>query len=62
MYNTKFITKSRKMMVFVLTLLLMLPTASAQKASLKTNLLYGATVTLNLAFEIGLGKKTSLEL
>lgn len=43
-------------------LFLMSPVAFAQKASIKTNLLYGATTTPNLAFEIGLSGKTSLEL
>lgn len=62
MYNARLTITSRKMTVLALTLLLMLPMASAQKTSLKTNLLYSATTTPNLAFEIGLGSKTSLEL
>ncbi len=36
--------------------------ASAQKAAVKTNLLYGATATPNLQFELGLGEKSTLEL
>lgn len=35
--------------------------ASAQKAAVKTNLLYWATTTPNLALEFGLGKRTTLE-
>lgn len=35
---------------------------SAQKAALKTNLLYGATATPNLQLELGLSKKSTLEL
>ena len=34
----------------------------AQKVAVKTNMLYWATTTPNLGFELGLGKKTSLEL
>ena len=37
-------------------------TLSAQKAALKTNLLYGATATPNLQLELGLSKKSTLEL
>ncbi len=36
--------------------------AEAQDIALKTNLLYGATTTLNLGAEVGLGNKTSLEI
>lgn len=36
--------------------------AAAQHVALKTNLLHAATVTPNLAIEIGLGQKTSLDL
>lgn len=36
--------------------------AFAQKASIKTNALYWATTTPNLAFEYGLGKRTTIEL
>ena len=35
---------------------------SAQHVALKNNLLYDATTTPNLALEIGLGKKTTLDL
>lgn len=61
MNKTKANTK-KKALVLLLVLLLMSLTTYAQKASLKTNLLYGATATPNLAFEIGLSDKTSLEL
>lgn len=37
-------------------------TAYGQKASLKTNLLYGATTTINAAFEIGIGSNSSIEI
>lgn len=36
--------------------------AHAQDLAVKTNLLYWATSTPNLAFEVGLGKQTTLEL
>lgn len=35
--------------------------ASAQNAAVKTNMLYWATATPNLALEFGLGKRTTLE-
>ncbi len=35
---------------------------NAQQAALKTNLLHGAAATPNLSLELGLGKKTSLDL
>ena len=35
---------------------------SAQHVALKNNLLYDATTTPNLALEVGLGKKTTLDL
>lgn len=35
---------------------------SGQKAAVKTNLLYDATTTLNLGFELGLGEKTTLNI
>lgn len=35
--------------------------ASAQKAAIKTNLLYDATTTLNLGVEIGLGTRWTIE-
>lgn len=51
------IIKKNKAVGFLLALLL-IPTAThAQKAFLKTNQLYGATTTPNLAFEIGLSVK-----
>lgn len=37
-------------------------TLSAQNAAIKTNLLYGATATPNLQLELGLSKKSTLEL
>lgn len=37
-------------------------TVNAQKVALKTNLLYDATSTANLGVEIGLGKRTTLDL
>ena len=36
--------------------------AFSQEASVKTNLLYGATATPNLSYEFGLGPRTTLEL
>lgn len=39
-----------------------LASAYGQKAAVKTNLLYGATATPNLGVEIGLGKRTSLDI
>lgn len=36
--------------------------ANAQDFAVKTNVLYWATTTPNLGFEVGLGEKTSLEL
>lgn len=41
---------------------LTLTIAHAQKVGVKTNLLYDATATLNLGVELGLGKKTSLDI
>lgn len=37
-------------------------TMYGQKAAVKTNLLYDVTTTLNLGFEFGLGKKTTLDI
>ena len=48
--------------LLVLSLLALPSVASAQYVALKTNLLYDATTTPNLALEIGLGKKTTLDL
>lgn len=36
--------------------------ASAQNLAIKTNLLYDATATVNLGLEIGLGKRTTLDI
>ncbi len=36
--------------------------ANAQKIAVKTNLLYDATATINLGVEIGLGKRTTLDI
>lgn len=43
-------------------LLCLTGTAFGQRVAVKTNLLYGATATPNLAVEIGLGPRTTLEL
>lgn len=56
------VNKKKKVAMLLLALLLMSLTTFAQKASLKTNLLYNATTTPNLAFEIALSNKTSMEL
>lgn len=49
-----------------LTLLLLfattITTVSAQKVAVKTNLLYDAMTNINLGVEIGLGKRTSLDI
>lgn len=37
-------------------------TVSAQKAAIKTDLLYGATATPNLSFELGAGQRTTFDL
>ena len=57
------LTIKRKKEAMLLYILLPLSlTAYGQKASLKTNLLYGATTTVNGAFEIGISSKSSIEL
>lgn len=55
--------KQLREIFFVLTVSLTLSsTLMAQKVALKTNLLYGATATLNLQLEFGISKKSSFEL
>lgn len=54
--------KKNRVVALLFALLLISLVTFAQTASLKTNLLYNATTTPNLAFEIGLSNKTSLEL
>ncbi|MFI3281531.1 MAG: DUF3575 domain-containing protein [Rikenellaceae bacterium] len=51
-------------MRYYLTLLfaLMVCSLSAQNIAIKTNLLYDATATVNLGAEIGLGKRTTLDI
>ncbi len=51
-------------MRYYLTLLfaLMACSLSAQNIAIKTNLLYDATATVNLGAEIGLGKRTTLDI
>ena len=60
--DNKKVNRKKRKVIFLLLLSLMSIATYAQKASLKTNLLYGATTTPNLAFEIGLSDKTSVEL
>ena len=51
-----------KKIFFVLTVMLTFSiTLMAQKVAVKTNLLYGATTSPNLALEFALGKKVTLE-
>ena len=45
-----------------IAILLSTSTLKSQEVSVKTNLLYGATLTPNLGFEVGIGKQNSLEL
>lgn len=52
----------KQIIFFVVHLLGCCLTASAQQAAIKTNFLHGAFATPNAAFELGLGKKTSVEL
>ena len=50
--------------LFLSTLLLISVTcgAMAQRVAVKTNLLYDATATINFGVEVGLGKRTSLDI
>lgn len=49
--------------IFLLGVAILLSvTMNAQHVALKNNLVYDATTTPNLALEIGLGKKTTLDL
>ena len=54
----------RKTMMVVLTILLTgnIGIARAQQVALKTNLLYDATTTPNIGAEMGIGKKSSVQL
>ncbi len=51
-----------KKALFVALALALAASASAQKLALKNNLLYDATYTPNLALELGIGPKATLEL
>lgn len=53
---------NNKLFLVVLTLTASLSGAFAQKVGVKNNLLYDATVTPNLALELALSRKTTLEL
>jgi hypothetical protein len=46
----------------ILCAVLLSVSAYSQKVAVKTNLLYGATATPNLGFEVGLGQRTTLDL
>lgn len=56
--------KMNKKILLLLVCLCCIPWGwiSAQHAAVKTNVIYGATLTPNLSVEFGLGKKTSLEI
>ena len=51
-----------KKLMLSIAILLSTSTLKSQEVSVKTNLLYGATLTPNLGFEVGIGKQNSLEL
>lgn len=53
---------SHKFFLVILALTASLPGIFAQKAAIKNNLLYDATASPNLALEMALSRKTSLEL
>lgn len=53
---------SHKFFLVILVLMASLSGAFAQKVAIKNNLLYDATATPNLAIEMALGRKTTLEL
>lgn len=51
-----------KIWVLLIVTLITMKISYGQKVAVKTNLLYDATTTLNLGFEFGLGKKTTLDI
>ncbi|WP_352423154.1 DUF3575 domain-containing protein, partial [Proteiniphilum sp.] len=53
---------SHKFLLVILALAAFLPGAFAQKVAIKNNLLYDATATPNLALEMALSRKMTLEL
>lgn len=53
---------SHRFFLVILVLTVSLPGILAQKAAIKNNLLYDATATPNLALEMALSRKTTLEL
>lgn len=58
-------TKRKNLIRFIVTLVLMASGACglyAQEVAVKTNLLYDATTTPNLGFEVGVGKKNTIQL
>lgn len=52
----------KKNLIFLLLFLSGLLGVSAQRVALKNNLLYDATLTPNLALEIGVGPKMTVDL
>lgn len=51
-----------RILLVLMIVLCVVGSAFGQKAAVKTNLLYGATTTPNLALELGLGRHVSLEI
>lgn len=52
-----------KAILILLFIFIIVPNSSAQKVAVKTNLLYGAyTYTPNLSLEVGLGKRSTLDI
>lgn len=52
-----------KSIITVLTLIFLVPYLRAQDIAIKTNILYGAlTYTPNLSLEVGIGKRSTLDL
>ena len=52
-----------KSIITVLTLTFLVPYLRAQDIAIKTNILYGAlTYTPNLSLEVGIGKRSTLDL
>lgn len=64
--KTLLVTKSEHMkkiaLLVFLVLLIMGSKLQAQDMALKTNLLYDATTTINLGYEVALGRKTTLDI
>jgi hypothetical protein len=61
-HNNNNSNNMKKRLMISLGAVLLCAAALGQKVAVKTNLLYGATETPNLGIELGLGKRTTLDL